>query len=201
MKLVCSDLEGVFVPEIWINVAKKTGIEELKLTTRDISDYDELMTHRLKILDKEGLKLKDIQNVIADIDPLPGAVEAVMWIRENTQFVILSDTFEEFAKPLMKKLNMPTLLCHSLETDLSGKITQYKLRQKDQKTHAVKAFKSLNYDVFSFGDSYNDTGMLQASDSSCFFCPPKNVTEEFPKIPVAQNYEELKKYITSFLEI
>ncbi|MDY0361504.1 MAG: bifunctional phosphoserine phosphatase/homoserine phosphotransferase ThrH [Desulforegulaceae bacterium] len=199
MKLVCSDLEGVFVPEIWINVAEKTGIKDLRLTTRDISDYNELMTYRLKILDREGLKIEDIKNVIAKIDPIPGAKEAIEWIKERTQFIVLSDTFEEFAKPLMKKLNYPTLLCHSLEIDSSGKITDYVLRQQDQKTKAVNAFKSLNYEVFSFGDSYNDTGMLKASDSSCFFCPPEKVANEFPEIPVANNYEELKNFINDFL--
>ncbi|MGE4519113.1 MAG: bifunctional phosphoserine phosphatase/homoserine phosphotransferase ThrH [Desulfobacteraceae bacterium] len=200
MKLVCSDLEGVFVPEIWINVAEKTGIEDLKLTTRDISDYDELMTYRLKILDREGLRLNDIKNVISGIDPLPGAKEAIEWIKERAPFIVLSDTFEEFAKPLMEKLGFPTLLCHSLQTDDSGKITDYILRQNDQKTKAVNAFKSLNYEVFSFGDSYNDTGMLLASDSSCFFNPPEKVVKEFPQIPVAKNYDDLKKFITSFLD-
>ena len=200
MKLVCSDLEGVFVPEIWINVAQKTGIEELKLTTRDISDYDELMTHRLRILDRESLKLKDIQNVISTIDPLPGAKKFTDWVREQTQFIILSDTFEEFAKPLMEKLGWPALLCHSLKIDSDGRIENYNLRQKDQKTKAVNAFKSLNYDVFSFGDSYNDTGMLKASDSSCFFCPPEKVIKDFPEIPVSNNYEELKNYVSNFLE-
>jgi phosphoserine/homoserine phosphotransferase len=200
MKLVCSDLEGVFVPEIWINVAEKTGIEDLKLTTRDISDYDELMTYRLKILDREGLRLNDIKNVISGIDPLPGAKEAIEWIKERAPFIVLSDTFEEFAKPLMEKLGFPTLLCHSLQTDDSGKITDYILRQNDQKTKAVNAFKSLNYEVFSFGDSYNDTGMLLASDSSCFFNPPEKVVKEFPQIAVAKNYDDLKKFITSFLD-
>ncbi len=199
MKLVCSDLEGVFIPEIWINVASKTGIKELELTTRDINDYDELMRHRLKILDRENLKLNDIKNVISEIDPLPGAYETLSWIKQNTQFIMLSDTFEEFAKPLMEKLGFPTLLCHSLKVDSSGKITDYLLRQKNQKTKAVNAFKSLNYEVFSFGDSYNDTGMLLASDSSCFFSPPQNVINDFPQIPVARNYEELKQYLKKFL--
>ncbi|MDY0133238.1 MAG: bifunctional phosphoserine phosphatase/homoserine phosphotransferase ThrH [Desulforegulaceae bacterium] len=200
MKLVCSDLEGVFVPEIWINVAEKTGIKDLRLTTRDISDYDELMAYRLKILDREGLKLSDIKDVITTIEPLPGAKETIKWIKERTQFIVLSDTFEEFAKPLMEKLNYPTLFCHSLKIDKTGKITDYILRQNDQKTKAVNAFKSLNYEVFSFGDSFNDTGMLQASDSSCFYNPPEKVIKEFPKIPVAKDYEELKKFITAFLD-
>lgn len=200
MKLVCSDLEGVFIPEIWINVAKKTGIEELKLTTRDISDYDELMQHRLKILDANNLKLKDIEEVISTLDPLPGAFEFVEWIRSQNQFIILSDTFEEFAKPLMEKLNWPTLLCHSLKLDADGRIEDYVLRQNDQKTKAVNAFKGLNYEVFSFGDSYNDTGMLLASDSSCFFCPPQKVIDDFPDIPVTTNYTELKAQVEKFLE-
>jgi len=200
MKLVCSDLEGVFVPEIWINVAEKTGIEDLRLTTRDISNYDELMTHRLKVLDREGLKLDDIKNVIAEIDPLPGAKEAIEWIKKRSPFIVLSDTFEEFARPLMEKLNYPTLLCHSLKIDESGRITNYILRQNDQKTKAVNAFKSLNYEVFSFGDSYNDTGMLLASDSSCFFSPPEKVIKDFPQIPVAKNYEDLQKFISAFLD-
>lgn len=200
MKLVCADLEGVFVPEIWINVAEKTGIDDLRLTTRDISDYDELMQYRLKILDKNGLKLDDIKEVIKNTDPLPGAKEFTQWIRENTQLIILSDTFEEFAKPLMEKLNYPALLCHSLKTDSSGRITDYVLRQNDQKTKAVTAFKNLNYNVFAFGDSYNDTGMLKTADSSCFFCPPQKVMDEFPEIPAAQNYEELKTFIKKFLD-
>jgi len=200
MKIICSDLEGVFVPEIWINVAKKTGIEGLKLTTRDISDYDKLMSHRLEILDKEGLSLKDIEEVISSIDPLPGAKETIDWIREQTQLIILSDTFEEFAKPLMKKLGWPVLLCHSLEIDENKKIKNYHLRLNDAKTKAVNAFKKLNYEVFSFGDSYNDTGMIKASDASCFFCPPAKVTDDFPEIPVALNYNDLKKYISDFLK-
>lgn len=200
MKLICSDLEGVFIPEIWINVAIKTGIEELKLTTRDISDYDELMQHRLKILDREGLKLSDIKDVIKTLDPLDGAKEMVDWAKSNSQFIVLSDTFEEFAKPLMEKLGFPTLLCHSLKVDSSGRIEDYILRQNDQKTKAVNAFKGLNYEVFSFGDSYNDTGMLLASDDSCFFCPPQKVIDDFPDISVANNYDELKVYLKRFLD-
>src|SRR3972149_4266239 len=153
MYVVCCDLEGVFVPEVWINVSKKTGIEELKLTTRDVSDYNELMQHRLKILDKHGLKLKDIQDVIATIKPLDGALEMIDWIKTRTQLIVVSDTFREFADPLMRQLNRPTLFCHSLTVDNEGKIINYNLRQKDPKRQVVKALKSLNYKVVAFGDS------------------------------------------------
>jgi len=161
MQIVCSDLEGVFVPEIWINVAERTGIEELRLTTRDISDYDVLMKKRLGILDEHKLKLKDITDVIAGMDPLPGAVEFVDWLRRRTQFVVLSDTYVEFAKPLMAKLGWPTLLCHSLTVDRQGRVTDYILRQHEPKLRAVKAFQALNYEVIAMGDSYNDISMLQ----------------------------------------
>lgn len=171
MNLICCDLEGVWVPEIWINVAEKTGIEELKLTTREISDYDVLMTKRLSVLDQHGLKLKDITEVIETMEPLEGAFETLTWIRERCQIIILSDTFEEFARPLMKKLNYPALLCHSLEIDPSGRIADYKLRQASQKKHAVGAFKGLNYRTIAFGDSYNDTAMLKEADDAFFSAP------------------------------
>lgn len=199
MDLICSDLEGVFIPEIWINVAQRTGIEELKLTTRDITDYDVLMKKRLTIMEQHGLKLKDITDVIDTIDPLEGAEDALTWIRERTQIIILSDTFEEFARPLMKKLGFPALFCHSLEVDDSGRITDYKLRQPNQKKHAVKAFKSLNYRVIAFGDSYNDTEMLKEADHGFFFMPPDNVIKEFPQFKVTLNYDELKTMIGSLL--
>ncbi|MEA1967241.1 MAG: bifunctional phosphoserine phosphatase/homoserine phosphotransferase ThrH [Thermodesulfobacteriota bacterium] len=199
MDILCSDLEGVFIPEIWINVAEKTGIEELKLTTRDISDYDELMKKRLAVMDKHGLKLKDITDVIAAIEPMEGAVETLTWIREQTQIIILSDTFEEFAQPLMKKLGFPTLLCHSLTIDHNGRITGYKLRQQNQKKNAVKALQNLNYRVIAFGDSYNDTAMLKQADYGFFFMPPESILKDFPKIAVTRNYDELKKMITSVL--
>ncbi|MBI9088092.1 MAG: bifunctional phosphoserine phosphatase/homoserine phosphotransferase ThrH [Desulfobacterium sp.] len=199
MDLICSDLEGVFIPEIWINVAKKTGIEELQLTTRDISDYDVLMQKRLSIMDQHGLKLKDITDVIETLDPIEGAAEALTWIRERAQIIILSDTFEEFARPLMKKLNFPALLCHSLIVDDSGRITNYNLRQHNQKKRAVKAFKGLNYRIIAFGDSYNDTAMLEEADHGFFFMPPANVVKEFPQFKVTQNYEELKAMIGSLI--
>ena len=199
MNIICSDLEGVFIPEIWINIAEKTGIEELKLTTRDITDYDELMKKRLSVLDKHKIRLKDITDVIKTMDPLEGAAEALTWIRERTQFVLLSDTYEEFIMPLMKKLAYPVVLCHSLSIDADGRITDYHLRQQNQKKHGVKAFHSLNYKVTAFGDSYNDTAMLKEADHGFFFNPPENVSKEFPEFPVVKNYEELKSMLSSFI--
>ncbi|MGM0642743.1 MAG: bifunctional phosphoserine phosphatase/homoserine phosphotransferase ThrH [Thermodesulfobacteriota bacterium] len=199
MKLFCADLEGVFIPEIWIAVALKTGIEDLKLTTRDISDYDELMTGRLSLMAEHGLTIQDIQSVISEIDPLEGALDTLRWIRERTQIIILSDTFEEFAGPMMEKLEFPTLLCHNLTIDQTGKITGYNIRQQDQKKNAVRAFQSLNYSVAAFGDSYNDTGMLLQADKGFLFNPPENVISDFPDLPVAKDYNELKQMIGSCL--
>lgn len=199
MNIICSDLEGVFIPEIWINVAIKTGIEELKLTTRDISDYDVLMKKRLAVMEQHNLKLKDITDVIAGIDPMDGAVETLNWIREQTQIIVLSDTFEEFARPLMKKLGYPALMCHSLTIDSTGRIADYNLRLASHKMHAVKAFKALNYRVIAFGDSYNDTAMLTEADHGFFFMPPDNVVKEFPQLKVTRNYDELKQMISSLL--
>lgn len=195
MNLICSDLEGVFIPEIWINVAIRTGIEELKLTTRDISDYDVLMKRRLQILDANNLKLKDIMDVIAGVDPLEGAAEFVEWIRSNYQLIIVSDTFDQFAQPLMKKMSWPTIFCHTLLIDESGRVTGYKLRQADAKRKTVNALRSLDYRVVAFGDSYNDIGMLQAADQGILFSPPDNVVVEYPEFPVTRNYDELKKLI------
>ena len=200
MKILVADLEGVFLPEIWINVAKKTGIEELKLTTRDISDYDVLMTRRLAILKENNLKIQDIRDVIATLEPLEGALEALNWIREESQIVLLSDTFEEFAKPLMAKLNYPVLLCHSLTIDKEGNITDYNLRIDQQKKEAVKALKGLNYHVIAFGDSYNDIKMIQEADQGFFFNPPDSVITDFPEISVTRNYSELKTMIGSLLD-
>lgn len=200
MKILVADLEGVFLPEIWINVAKKTGIEALKLTTRDISDYDVLMTKRLSILKENKLKIQDIREVIATLEPLDGALEMLTWIRENAQIIILSDTFEEFAKPLMAKLNFPTLLCHNLTIDPLGNITDYNIRVDNQKRRAVEALRNLNYHVIAFGDSYNDIGMIKAAQQGFFFCPPASVVQDFPDIPVTRNYVELKTMIQSLLE-
>lgn len=194
--LACLDLEGVLLPEIWIKFAEKTGIEELKLTTRDIPDYDELMIGRLAILKKHNLKLKDIQKVIDTLSPLDGAYDFLWWLKSEFQVLILSDTFYEFAQPLMKKLDYPTLFCHKLITDDVGNIISYKLRQNDQKTKAVAALQGLNFQVISAGDSYNDTGMLQQADAGILFCPPERVVQEFPQFPVARNYDEFRVAFT-----
>lgn len=199
MYVVCCDLEGVYVPEVWINVSKKTGIEELKLTTRDVSNYDELMQYRLKILDKHRLTLKDIQDVIATIKPLEGAIEMIDWIKERTQLIVVSDTFREFADPLMRQLNRPTLFCHSLTVNGNGMITGYNLRQKDPKRQVVKALKSLQYKVVAFGDSYNDVTMLQEADAGILYRPPQNVIDEFQQFPVTNNYDELKKELIKYI--
>jgi phosphoserine / homoserine phosphotransferase len=193
MEMICLDLEGVLVPEIWINVATLTGIEELKATTRDIPDYDELMQQRLRILKKHKLKLKDIQSVIANMSPFPGAAEFLNWLRENFQVAILSDTFYDFALPLMRQLGYPLLLCHRLKIDDNGMIEDYLLRQKDGKREAVKAFHRLKYSVFAAGDSYNDTAMLSEADAGILFCPPDNVIREFPQFPVTTDYTELRE--------
>ncbi|MDR2148303.1 MAG: bifunctional phosphoserine phosphatase/homoserine phosphotransferase ThrH [Tannerella sp.] len=198
MWIICADLEGVFVPEIWVNVAKKTGIEKLKLTTRDIKDYDELMKYRLGVLDEYNLKLKDIQDVIATLRPLDGAMDFVRWLREKAPFVIVSDTFIEFAQPLMNQLENPMLLCHHLETDATGRITDYKLRQEDPKRKTVEAFQSLEYKILAFGDSYNDISMLKAADRGILFCPPDNVVTDYPEFPIARTINELKALIKSY---
>lgn len=195
MEIICSDLEGVFVPEIWINVALKTGVEELKLTTRDISDYDVLMKKRLAILDEQGLNLKDITDVIATIDPLPGAREFMDWMRSVSQLIVVSDTFIQFAGPLMKKLGMPTLFCHDLTIDNTGRIAGYNLRQANAKRQTVIGLKSMNYKVIAFGDSYNDVNMLKEADRAFLFRPPQNVMDEFPQFPVTTQYDELKTLI------
>ncbi len=198
--LACLDLEGVLLPEIWVKFDEKTGIEELKLTTRDIPDYDELMQARLKILADHNLKIHDIQKVIATLSPLEGAVDFLQWLKSEFQVIILSDTYYEFIGPLMKQLDYPTVFCHSLVIDENGIIADYKLRQTDQKTKAVKALQSLNFQVISAGDSYNDTGMLQQADGGILFCPPENVIKDFPQFPVAKNYAEFKSLLISTKE-
>ena len=200
MKICVADLEGVFLPEIWINVAIKTGIEELKLTTRDISDYDVLMTKRLSLLKENNLKIQDIKAVIATLEPLEGALDTLNWIRQESQIIILSDTFEEFAKPLMAKLNYPTLLCHNLTIDKAGNIIRYNIRIENQKKQAVKALRAMNYHVIAFGDSYNDIGMIKEADQGFFFRPPASVVTDFPDIQVTQTYGELKIMIRSLLD-
>ena len=192
MEIVCLDLEGVLVPEIWINFAERTGIDELRATTRDIPDYDVLMKQRLKLLDQHGFGLPDIQAVIDDMGPLDGAREFIDWLRPNFQVVILSDTFYEFAKPLMRQLGWPTLLCHKLEVNNEGRITDYRLRQKDPKRESVKALHKLNYRVIAAGDSYNDTTMLAEADAGILFHAPDNVIAEFPQFPSVQTFPDLK---------
>ncbi|MEQ7920166.1 bifunctional phosphoserine phosphatase/homoserine phosphotransferase ThrH [Xanthomonas sp. WHRI 1810A] len=192
MEIACLDLEGVLVPEIWIAFAEKTGIEALRATTRDIADYDVLMQQRLRILDEHGLKLADIQAVISTLTPLDGAIEFVDWLRERFQVVILSDTFYEFSQPLMRQLGFPTLLCHRLITDETGRVAGYHLRQKDPKRQSVLAFKSLYYRVIAAGDSYNDTTMLGEADAGILFHAPDNVIREFPQFPAVQTFEGLK---------
>lgn len=193
--IVCLDLEGVLVPEIWINVAMKTGIEELKITTREMPDYDALMTRRLTILDEHRLTLMHIQDVIGGMGPLEGAREFVDWIRGRCQLIILSDTFYEFARPLMEQLGHPTLFCNQLETDQHGRILHYRLRQSNQKKHAVAALKSLQFRVLASGDAYNDTAMLGEADAGFFFCPPAQVAAQFPQFPVTRTYNELKDHL------
>jgi phosphoserine / homoserine phosphotransferase len=195
MHVVCSDLEGVFVPEIWINVAETTGIEELKLTTRDISDYDVLMKKRLSILKENKLKLKDIQDVIDKMDPLPGALEFLNWLRSQTQVIVVSDTFVQFAGPLMKKLGYPTLFCHTLEISDNNSIIGYKLRQREGKKKTVQALRSLRYNIIAMGDSYNDINMLKEADVGILFCPPQNVIDEFPELPLTTDYGQVKQIL------
>jgi phosphoserine/homoserine phosphotransferase len=198
MTIACLDLEGVLIPEIWINLAEKTGIEALKLTTRDIADYDELMVKRLEVLDQHGLTLKDFQEVVATMDPLEGARDFLEWLQDQVEVIILSDTFREFAMPLIAKLGNPTMFCHSLSVDYETyRIKNYVLRQNDQKRKAVIALKGLNFRVLSMGDSYNDLSMLEEADAGIFFKPTKKITEEFPQFPVTENYEELKSHLCS----
>ncbi len=192
MEVVCLDLEGVLVPEIWINVAMRTGVDALRATTRNIPDYDVLMRQRLSILDEHNLRLDDIQSVIADMGPMEGAREFLQWLRERFQITLLSDTFYEFAEPLMRQLDYPMLLCHQLEVSEDGRIVGYNLRQRDAKRESIKAFQSLNYRVMAVGDSYNDTAMLEQADVGILFRPPDNVVAEFPQFPITWDYTEMR---------
>lgn len=192
--MVCLDLEGVLVPEIWINVAVKTGIDELKITTREMPDYDKLMRQRLDILDRHALKVGDIQDVIARMGPLEGATDFLAWLRERCQVIILSDTFYQFAQPLMRQLGFPTLFCNQLEINASGRIVNYHMRMEDPKKHAVAALKSLNFFTMAAGDSYNDTAMLGEAHAGFFFRPPDHLPKKFPRFPVTQNYGELQEW-------
>ena len=193
MKIACLDLEGVLIPEVWINFAERTGIDELRRTTRDEPDYDVLMRRRLEILAEHRLGLPDIQEVIGAMGPLEGAREFIDWLRERFQVVILSDTFYQFAAPFMRQLAYPTLLCHNLEIDESGVVVDYHLRQDDQKRRAVESFHSLNFRTIATGDSYNDTSMLSAASAGILFRPPDNVVEAFPQFPVTRTYDELRE--------
>ncbi len=195
MQVVCLDLEGVLVPEIWIEFSQRTGIAEFSRTTRDEPDYDKLMRFRLGLLRQRGLKLVDIQNVVASMAPMDGARAFLDELRSRFQVVILSDTFYESADPLMVQLGRPTLFCHRLVTDADGYVSEYKLRQPDQKRVAVNALKSLNYQVIAAGDSYNDTGMLSAADAGFFIHPPEAITKQFPQFAVTHSYAELKAQI------
>jgi phosphoserine/homoserine phosphotransferase len=199
MRLVCLDLEGVLIPEIWIAFAEATGIPELRRTTRDEPDYDKLMRFRLDLLKKHGLKLADIQQAVRGIDPLEGAVEFTRKLRERVQLIILSDTYEEFAMPLMAKLGYPALFCNTLETGAAGSITGYRLRQKEGKKRAVAAFKSLNIDVFAAGDSFNDLAMIREARTGCLFRAPQKIREDYPQIPCVDTYDELLEQIDAFL--
>lgn len=197
MELACLDLEGVLVPEVWIAFAERTGIEELAATTRDIPDYDVLMRQRLALLDKHGLKIDDIQAVIGTLEPLPGAVEFIDWLRERFQVIILSDTFYEFSQPLMRQLHWPTLFCHRLVIGDDGTVENYRLRQVDPKRASVKALHSLNFRVLAAGDSYNDTTMLAEADVGFLIHAPQNVIDEFPQFKSVDTLDELK---LAFLE-
>jgi len=193
-------MEGIFTPEIWINVAEITGIDELRLTTRDISDYDVLMKKRLAILKQHGLKLQDIQTVIAKMEPLDGAKDFLDWLRSQLQVIIVSDTYVEFAGPLLEKLGRPTLFCNTLSVETDGTVSGYNLRQTDGKQKVAIALRSLNYEVIAIGDSYNDISMLKAAESAILYCPPDNVKEEYSEFPVARTYDDLKLAINKIFD-
>ncbi len=199
MDIVCLDMEGVLVPEIWINVAERTGIEELKITTRDEPDYDKLMGNRIRILEENNLTLKDIQNVIAKMGPMEGAFSFLESLRSMTQVVILSDTFTEFANPLMKQLNWPTIWCNSLEVSSEGKILHHKMRLHDGKRKAIQALKQLNYRTFAAGDSYNDLTMIHEADGGCLFRAPDSILKEYPQLKIATTYDDFLSIIKEFL--
>jgi phosphoserine / homoserine phosphotransferase len=197
MKIVCLDLEGVLVPEVWVEFAKVTGIDELMATTRDIADYDVLMQQRISILNQHHLSVDDIQAVIATLSPLPGAIDFLAWLREHFQVVILSDTFYEFAQPLMRQLSFPTLLCHRLTIDAQNRVSGYQLRQEDPKKHAILALQSLNYKVLAVGDSYNDITMLHQADMGILFNSPTYIADEYPHLPAVYGYGNLQSALVN----
>ncbi|MDR3193649.1 MAG: bifunctional phosphoserine phosphatase/homoserine phosphotransferase ThrH [Treponema sp.] len=201
MPLVCLDLEGVLVPEIWIAFSEATGIPEFRRTTRDEPDYDKLMKFRIELLKRHKLRLPDIQRVIGTMSPLEGAEDFTAKLRERTQLVILSDTFEQFARPLMAKLSWPTLFCNSLSTGEDGTVTGYRLRQREGKKHAVAAFKSINLRVFAAGDSFNDLAMIHEADGGCLFRAPERIRRDYGGIPCVDSYGELLDQIDRFLSL
>jgi phosphoserine/homoserine phosphotransferase len=200
MYIICCDLEGVFVPEIWINVAKQTGIDELKLTTRDISNYDILMKRRLDILHQHSITLQDIQKVISLLEPLPGAIDFIDWIHKRAQLIIVSDTFREFADPLLEKMGWPVLLCHDLTTDNEGNVLRYNIRQPEAKMKTVEAFQNLNYKVIAIGDSYNDISMLRKAEVGILYNPSQNVITDNPDLKIVNSFEQVKSIISDLLE-
>jgi phosphoserine/homoserine phosphotransferase len=201
MYIVCADMEGIFTPEIWINVSEITGIKELRLTTRDINDYDVLMKRRLAILKQHGLKLQDIQAVIAKMKPLEGAKHFLDWLRSRLQVIIVSDTYVEFAGPLLEKLGQPTLFCNTLSVDADGSISGYNLRQNDGKKKVAIALANLNYKVIAIGDSYNDITMMKTAENAILYCPPDNVKEEYSEFTVTRTYDELKHAIEKIIDV
>lgn len=201
MNIVCLDLEGVLIPEIWINFAEKVGVDQLKATTRDIPDYDELMKFRLDLCKKHDFRIQDIQAVIDTLSPLDGAKAFSDQLRADYQLIILSDTFQEFAEPMMRQLSWPTIFCHELVIDEQGRINDYKLRKPDHKRETVKRLHELNFNVVAAGDSYNDTTMLGEAEQGILFCPPQNVIDEFPQYPVAKSYDDLRREIDSAMAV
>ena len=199
MRLICLDLEGVLVPEIWIAFSEVTGIPEFRRTTRDEPDYDKLMLWRIDLLRQHNLKLADIQRVIGTMEPLPGALDFVSSLRKRSQFLILSDTFEQFAQPLMAKLGYPTLFCNNIESAADGSVSGYRLRQQNGKKHAVAAFKTLNFEVFAAGDSFNDLAMIEEAGNGCLFRAPDAIRKDYPHLPCVETYGELLGEIDRFL--
>lgn len=197
--VITFDLEGVFIPEVWIAVADATKIDKLRLTTRDISDYDELMQHRLNVLQENDITIHDIQAVIDQMDPLPGAVEFLTWVRERTQVLIITDSYYEFVEPFLPKLNYPTVFAHTLEVADSGHVTNYRIRTENGKQRVVESLQALGFRTMGVGDSYNDTKMLLAADDASLFCPPDNVIADFPQLAVSKNYAKLTERIEAFL--
>jgi len=197
--LVAADFEGVFIPEIWIAVAEKTGIKELQLTTRDISDYDELMAMRLRVLNENGITIERIQRVIAEMDPLPGAADFLQWLRTQTRLIILTDSFYQFVEPFLPKFNYPTIFAHSLEVSSAGDVVNYHLRTHDGKRRCVQSFGDVGFRTLAIGDSYNDTKMLLAADDAALFNPPQNVIDDFPQLAITNDYVELRAHVEKFL--